>query len=200
MRCGCFTPAVEAVEALISQGTEPIIVAVDGRCASGKSTFGALCQELFPDCNLFHMDDFFLPPKMRTPERLAAPGGNVHYERAAEELFLPLSLGKPALFAPFDCSAMDFGEKSSYPAKRLNLVEGSYSHHPALAGYSALKIFLTCSKEVQRRRLAARCPEKLTDFETRWIPMEEAYFAACQTQQKADLVLNTDTLEVKSRA
>lgn len=195
MKYGCFTPAVEVIKVLAAQRTGPVIVAVDGRCASGKTTFAALCKKIFLSCNVFHMDDFFLPPKMRTSERLSTPGGNVHYERAEKELFLPLTQGKEVAFAPFDCSAMDFGEKSSYPVKKLNLVEGSYSHHPALARYSALKIFLTCSKDVQRRRLAARCPERLTDFETRWIPLEEAYFAACLTEQKADLVLNTDGLE-----
>lgn len=198
MSYGSFTPAVEAMEALVSRGTEPVIVAVDGRCAAGKSTFAALCGKIFPDCNVFHMDDFFLPPNMRTPERLATPGGNVHYERAEEELFLPLFRGEGVAFAPFDCSAMAFGGKTVYPEKRLNLVEGSYSHHPVLARYSVLKIFLTCSRDVQRRRLERRCPEKLADFETRWIPMEEAYFSTCMTEQRADLVLNTDDLEEES--
>ena len=36
-----------------------------------------------------HADDFFLPPEMRTEDRIgakAAPGGNVHYERMIAEV------------------------------------------------------------------------------------------------------------------
>ena len=32
------------------------------------------------------MDDFFLPPALRTPERRSEPGGNVHYERFLTEV------------------------------------------------------------------------------------------------------------------
>lgn len=51
-----------------------ILVAIDGSCTSGKSTLAdALAEEY--DCNLFHMDDFFLRPLQRTAERLAETGG-----------------------------------------------------------------------------------------------------------------------------
>ena len=55
-----FAPVVDAIEKLV-QDTERkrIMVALDGRCASGKSTLGFYLQDLF-DANLFHMDDFFL--------------------------------------------------------------------------------------------------------------------------------------------
>ena len=36
------------------------------------------------DCNLFHMDDFFLRMEQRTPDRMKETGGNVDYERFYE--------------------------------------------------------------------------------------------------------------------
>lgn len=36
----------------------PILVAIDGRCGSGKTTLGEYLKGQL-DCNLFHMDDFF---------------------------------------------------------------------------------------------------------------------------------------------
>ncbi|NRT94069.1 hypothetical protein [Clostridium beijerinckii] len=68
---------------------EKLVIAIDGRCGGGKSSLGAILAEEF-DCSLFHMDDFFLPPRMKTKERLAQPGGNVHYERFEEEILKPL--------------------------------------------------------------------------------------------------------------
>lgn len=56
-----FEPAVDAINERLKQqkaDKSPLLVAIDGRCGSGKTTLGFYLQELF-DCNLFHMDDFF---------------------------------------------------------------------------------------------------------------------------------------------
>ena len=189
-----FFPALQAIDCALRETDGPVIVAVDGRCASGKTTFAGLCAQLFEDCNVFHMDDFFLPPDLRTPERLTTPGGNVHYERAESQLFRPLSRGESVTFSPFDCSTFTLGKAVQVPFKRLNIMEGSYSLHPALAPYSTVKIFLTCDRKKQFRRLEARNPELLTDFLTRWIPMEEAYFKAFSIKKGCDVVVDTTVL------
>ena len=62
-----------------------ILVAIDGKCTSGKTTLASKLAELY-DCNVFHMDDFFLRPEQRTPERFAEVGGNVDYERFYKEV------------------------------------------------------------------------------------------------------------------
>ena len=49
-----------------------VIVAIDGRCGSGKTTLAAKLQKQL-HCSVFHMDDFFLRPEQRTEERFAAP-------------------------------------------------------------------------------------------------------------------------------
>ena len=63
----------------------PLILAVDGRCTSGKSTFA---RELSGVClaEVIHMDDFFLRPQQRTKERLAEAGGNIDRERFLQEV------------------------------------------------------------------------------------------------------------------
>lgn len=190
-----YTPALRAVSILLEQGDGPLLAAVDGRCASGKTTFARKAAALLGDCNVFHMDDFFLPPEKRTAQRLAQPGGNVDYERARQELFEPLLRGEPVLHRRFDCHAMVMGEPTAIPFRRLNLIEGSYALHPALAGYSALHIFFTCSPEVQLARLARReTPESLERFRTRWIPMEENYFRAFPLESGSDVVIDTSPL------
>lgn len=57
---------------------KPFLFAIDGRCGAGKSTLAlwlreSLAKQALP-CLLFRMDDFFLPPEMRTAKRLSVPG------------------------------------------------------------------------------------------------------------------------------
>lgn len=195
-----FFPAFRAISAALGATGGPVVVAVDGRCASGKTTFAARCAQVFPDCSVFHMDDFFLPFEKRTAERLAQPGGNVDYERALEEVFAPLSRGEDVELRAFDCSDGSFRPAVTYPFRRLNIVEGSYSHHPALAGYSQVKIFLTCSPQVQLGRLAVReSAESLENFKNRWIPMEENYFTGLDVQAGSQVAVDTSALQGEKR-
>ena len=77
---------VDTVLAKLHKNTKhPFLIAIDGMCGSGKTTLANyLAKEL--NASLFHMDDFFLQPHQRTPERLADPGGNVDYERFKAEV------------------------------------------------------------------------------------------------------------------
>ena len=51
-----------------------VIVAIDGKCTSGKTTLASKLAELY-DCNVFHMDDFFLRRPPQTVQVCAVPGG-----------------------------------------------------------------------------------------------------------------------------
>ena len=67
----------------------PLVIALDGRCGSGKSTLSRRLSDTYP-CSVIHMDDFFLRPEQRTEERLSETGGNIDYERFEEEVIRPL--------------------------------------------------------------------------------------------------------------
>ena len=165
------------------------VIAIDGRAASGKTTKAALLSEVL-DAPVIHMDDFFLPPALRTPERLAQPGGNVHYERFAEEVLPGLHAGEDFSYRVFDCSRMDYTGGRHIPAAPVRIVEGSYAHHPALGNYADMRVFSTVDELPQMGRILLRNGEKMAEmFRTRWIPMEEAYFAAFGIREQAELTL-----------
>ena len=46
------------------------IFAIEGRCASGKSTLANAMAAVY-GCPVFHLDDFFLPAELRTEQRFA---------------------------------------------------------------------------------------------------------------------------------
>lgn len=184
-RLACILPILTRLNE--SEGVR--VIAIDGRAASGKSTRALLLGAVL-DAPVIHMDDFFLPPTLRTEERLAQPGGNVHYERFAEEVLPGLHSGEAFSYRIFDCGQMDFGGVKDIPAAPIRIVEGSYAHHPALGDYAQLKVFTSIDPEEQMRRILRRNGERMAEmFRTRWIPMEEAYFRACSVREKADVCL-----------
>ncbi len=166
----------DAIKALLAQkGTA--IIAIDGKCTSGKTTLAARLAESF-DCNVLHMDDFFLRPEQRTPERFREIGGNVDYERFKSEVLLPLQSGESFSYRPFLCSTQTLGEPISVTPKNLTIVEGTYSLHPHFEDPYDLKIILTVPEEIQRQRILNR-PQFLHDrFFKEWIPLENRYFEA----------------------
>lgn len=95
----------EKIAELLSQ-KERVIVGIDGCCASGKTTLADKLSRSF-DCNVFHMDDFFLRPGQRTQERLSEVGGNVDYERFHDEVIIPLLKNESFSYRPYDCHTME---------------------------------------------------------------------------------------------
>ena len=76
-------------------------------------------------------------------------------------------------------------------AQPLVILEGSYSHHPLLRPYETLRVFVTCAKPEQTRRLQAREGARYADFAARWVPLEEGYFAQYGIETSADFVVDT---------
>ncbi len=168
---------------------EPMVIAIDGRCASGKSTMAQKLSEI-TGAGVVHMDDFFLPMELRTEERLNSPGGNVHYERFAEEVLPFLKRAGAFTYRRFDCSRMELGEKRLVAEAPFVIVEGSYSCHPSFGDYAAVKVFSDVAPQVQLERIGRRDGEDALEmFRERWIPMEEKYFAAYGIRDAADVIL-----------
>ena len=165
---------IKQIDDVLTQ-KDTVIVAIDGKCTSGKTTLASKLAELY-DCNVFHIDDFFLRPEQRTPERFAEVGGNVDYERFQEEVLLSLRSGRSFSYRPFDCKTFTLSASVFVTPKRMNIIECTYSHHPYFGNPYDLKILLTVDDETQRRRILDR-PEFLHKrFFEEWIPMENRYF------------------------
>lgn len=178
---------MRAIDALLAED-RPVIVAIDGPCAAGKTTLAGKLQEKY-DCNLVHMDDFFLRPEQRSEARFQEPGGNVDYERFREEVLVPLTAGEAFSYRPFDCRTFTLAQPVEVVPKKLTIIEGSYSHHPYFENPYDLKVFLDVAPELQRQRILMR-PEFLHQrFFEQWIPMENGYFEAFSVKEQADLVI-----------
>ena len=163
-----------------------IVVAIDGNCTAGKTTLATVLEKEY-DCNVFHMDDFFLRPQQRTAERYAEPGGNVDYERFQEEVMIPLKKGSAFSYRPFSCKTFSLSDAVAVAPKALNIVEGTYCLHPYFGDVYDLKLFLFIDSELQRERIYQRPQHVQGRFLTDWIPMEKLYFDFYQIPGQADL-------------
>ena len=183
-------PIEEAIKARM-QDEARLIVAIDGRCASGKTTLGRHLQQRL-ECVLFHMDDFFLRPEQRTPERLSVPGENVDHERFLDEVLLPFKLAHPFSYRPYDCHTQSFKPPITVKPTTIAIVEGAYACHPLLAPYYDLRVMLDVNADAQIQRILLRNGKKAAEvFQSRWIPLEEAYFKTLHTATVFDLYFNT---------
>lgn len=173
-------------------GGRRFVAAIDGRCGSGKSTVADVARDV---CGavVIRADDFFLPPHMRTPERLAEPGGNLDRERFYDEVVSKLADGDAFSYGVFDCSCGEITSRVTVPSAAeapLVVVEGAYCQHPAFGGYADLRVFCDVVPDVQLRRIGERDgDDAIAAFRDRWIPMEEKYLKAYSIAGRCSLTL-----------
>ena len=177
--------------ALALQPTKPLVLALDGRCGAGKTTLAAALARQFPDSSTLHTDDFYLPPAQRARGWEKTPCANMDLARLRDGALRPAYEGQTVAYRAYSCREGTYIPARQLAAQPLVLLEGSYSHHPLLAGCETLRVFLTCSKAEQTRRLQAREGERFANFAARWIPLEEAYFAQYHIEETADFVVDT---------
>ncbi len=182
-----FLPLFSELDRRLAHGR--VFLAVDGGSASGKTTLAGFLEELY-GCTVFHMDDFFLRPEQRTPERFAEVGGNVDRERFLEEVLCPLSQGGSVTYRKFDCGTMSLADKVEVVPERLVVIEGAYSMHPELEGYYDFSVFLDVSPELQRERILRRNSYDMAKrFFNEWIPLERTYFEATHIKERCSMTV-----------
>ena len=182
--------------ALAQKPTKPLVLALDGRCGSGKTTLADGLARQFPASIVLHTDDFYLPPAQRVRSWEKTPCANMDLVRLRDEALRPAYEGQPVLYRAYSCRAGAYQPVQEFAAQPLVILEGSYSHHPLLAGYETLQVFVTCSREEQTRRLQAREGERYANFAARWIPLEEGYFAQYRIEETTDLAVDTTAANV----
>lgn len=182
-----YLPLLCELDSRLARDT--VTLAIEGGSASGKSTLGELLAHLY-GCTVLHMDDFFLRPDQRTPERLSEVGGNVDRERFATEVLSPLARRAPITYRRYDCATATLHAPVTLQPTPLTVVEGAYSMHPDLAPAYDLSVLLAISPERQADRIRIRnTPDMAARFFAEWIPMENRYFEGMRVRERCDLVI-----------
>jgi uridine kinase len=181
-------PAIEKINRLLDL-KKPIVVAIEGNAASGKTTSANLLASIY-DANVIHMDHFFLPKHLCTPERAREIGGNIHYERFIDEVVRGIASGAPFTYRVFDCEMQDYSAAKEIVPKPLTFIEGVYSLHPLYKEIYDLRLFVGVTPSEQKQRILERNGEELYQmFAKRWIPMENEYFAHFAIRAECDMII-----------
>lgn len=182
-----YLPLFECVDALLKH-QKRVNIAIEGRCSAGKSSLAALLEGVY-GANVFHMDDYFLPFARKTPERLAQPGGNVDYERFAQEIAGPLAAGaRQIVYRPYDCGSQSLAPERCERLGCVTAVEGVYCLHPALPAPYDVRVFMNIQPQLQSERILHRNGiEMHRRFVREWIPLEEHYMTATFPQNRCNL-------------
>jgi uridine kinase len=167
-------------------GTDgPLMVAVDGHGAAGKSTIAGLVAAA-TGATLVHTDDFFVRPAHPDDQAL---GRYYDWRRLRAQALQPLREGRPASFRRFDWdrgSGLD-GTVRAVPGDVV-IVEGVFSAAPVLSDLISRSVFVDTPEPERLRRLRGRvAPE---DWDDDWLSAERAYFSTVRPLTSFDLAVS----------
>lgn len=191
---------IEAIDRWLEAFHTPLLVAIDGRSGTGKSTIAELVATSF-GAAILHTDMFFAA-HVTNAEWDAMSGAErardcIDWVRLRREAILPLLDGNMAEFQEFDFSArradgsFALSESLSRIGSRpIVLMEGAYAARPELADLVGLSVLVEAPEAVRRERLAAREDEAfLSEWHRRWDPAERHYFGRVRKPESFDLVV-----------
>ena len=131
--------------ALAQKPTRPLVLALDGRCGSGKTTLANALAAQLPGCTLLRTDDFYLPPARRSPDWAHTPCANMDLTRLRDEALRPAYAGQPVAYRAYSCrqglawlvasNASSVPQRSglcqAFPAKKLFMANHTRATLPA---------------------------------------------------------------------
>ena len=170
---------------------KPFLLAIDGGCASGKTSLAAALGESLGAPQI-HTDDFYLPFDARGGAH--TPAAHMDISRLEIEVLKPASCGKRITFRPYSCRENKMLAPVAIETQNapLLIIEGCYSLHPRLAPYYNYKLFMTAAPAARQRRVIKRAGAGAWPaFRDIWIPAEELYFSSFKIAGKADYTVDT---------
>ena len=184
----------DRIDSLRGLAPGPLLVALDGRSAAGKST---LAQQVVvrTAALVIDGDDFYRGgDDAFWQARSAAEKVDLVIDwRRQRALLTKLGRGEPAWWEPYDWGADDGrmdAEVRVGPAAVV-VLDGAYSARPELADLFALRVLLDVPRETRRERLLLREGERYrAEWEARWSEAEDLYFEQLMPPESFDLVLH----------
>lgn len=199
MRHGRATDFPEAQVAIqrileLAEARSPIVVAVDGRSGTGKSTLTTWLAEQVGGLRI-DQDDFYAGGDIDSWRRLSPKEKAdrvIDWRRVRAEVLVPLRAGLPVRWQPFDWERMEGLSPTSITASPSDVVllDEAYSARPELADVIDLSVLVTLPDAVRRARLLQREGEDfMAEWHAIWDEAEEFYFSTVRPPEAFDVVI-----------
>jgi gluconate kinase len=167
--------AAAAAGAATARGDRRVVVLVDGRSGTGKTTLGAAVADHL-GAQVVHLDDVY-------------PGWDGL--RAAADAVVRDVLGPPSGYRRWDWSASAPTDWVPLDADAPIVVEGCGALSRGSAPLASLRVWLEADDVVRRDRAIGRDGEVFAREWDRWAAQEASFIAAEQPAHRADVVLRT---------
>lgn len=170
--------------------TTPLLVAVDGMSAAGKSTLAARVVDALADAALVHGDDFYRV--MDNDDRFALTpedgyNQDFDWQRLRHQVLEPLRAGRTASYQRYDWSTGQLGEWAEVGAVSTVVIEGVYVSRAELRSQFDLVVWVETSAATRARRQAKR--DDTPSWVDRWDAAERHYIDRYAPAALADLVV-----------
>jgi uridine kinase len=172
----------------------PILVALDGRSAVGKSTLAALVAPLV-GAVVIDGDGFYSGGTANTWDAMSAAekAGHCIDWRRQRPVLETLARGETASWYPYNWETND-GTLEPTPvicqSAPVIILDGVYSGRPELADLFDLRVLLDAPVDLRKERLIEREGEGYREeWNARWDEAEQWYFGTVMPPEAFDLVL-----------
>ncbi|HWL50543.1 MAG TPA: hypothetical protein VNT92_11745 [Acidimicrobiia bacterium] len=172
----------------------PILVALDGRSAAGKSILAAVVAPLV-GAVVIDGDDFYSGGSAETWDAMSAAEKADHCMdwRRQRPVLEKLAMGETASWHPYDWEADD-GTLEQTPVicepASVIILDGAYSARPELADLFDLRVLLDARADLRMAQLIEREGEgQRDDWNARWDQAEQWYFSTVMPSESFDLVI-----------
>jgi uridine kinase len=165
----------------------PILVAVAGAGAAGKSTLARAIQQLAPnEVTVIEFDDFYRPSFSQLPD--GELGARFEWRRLREQVLEPLHAGRAGHYQRYDWDNDEMGAWVDVPAHGIAIVDGIYSSRAELSHFYDFVIWVDTPAELRLRRGIKRDGDAARErWLTEWMPDEEAFIAQDDPVGRADV-------------
>ena len=186
----------ELIDQIAAKTKRPLLVAIDGRSGTGKSTFTNQLERQIK-CIVVRGDDFYSGGSLeewnrRTPREEAELC--IDWQRLKEKALLPLLSGQKTEWHPFNWKTMQ-GFSNDIVCKNprdIILLDGAYSTRPELLDLIDITVLITCREDLRRERLLQREGEEfVSEWHSVWNEAEKYYYSEVRTPDMFDLVVDT---------
>lgn len=185
-----------------------LVVAVDGRSGSGKSTIVNLTASRLPAAAVIDGDEFYAGGSAATWDSLTAEekvAGGIDWRRQRQVLEA-LTTTRSARWRAFDWDHDDWDsdtaplvgdhrmvQVAADAQPTVVILDGAYSARPELSDLLDVRVLVQAPGPVRRSRIRQRDgADYEADWTARWAEAEELYFGAVVPSSEFDLVLVND--------
>lgn len=175
-----FQLMVDSIKQRKQRGST-LLVGIDGRSGSGKSSLAEKLSKRFGDSQIIHLDTFGMYE------------GENSSKRVINDVLLPLKNNQLARYRGYEKGH----ENESYLVESggISIVEGIFALNADLISYYDYKIWVECPAKLGHERGNARDiqlsgidnSEKWLNY---WMPKEEEYILKQKPQDKADFIVD----------